>query len=221
MQTKKKIAIIGAGGFAREVRWLLNEINQVMNLYEFVGYIVSDLNKLGDLDSKENVLGDFSWIEKSHNKIDCLASGIGTPASKLKVVDTLKKQFPDLEWPALIHPTVRFDHSSCAVAEGVILCAGIVGTVNITFSAFSMVNLNCTLGHESTLGRGCVLNPTVNISGGVNIGEGVLVGTGAQILQYLKIGAHSVVGAGAVVTKDVEAGTTVVGVPAKPLVKGS
>jgi acetyltransferase-like isoleucine patch superfamily enzyme len=59
--------------------------------------------------------------------------------------------------------------------------------------------------------------PTVNISGGVVIGEGVLLGTGAQVLQYVSVGPGATVGAGAVVTKNVEPGTTVVGIPAKPL----
>jgi serine acetyltransferase len=61
-----------------------------------------------------------------------------------------------------------------------------------------------------------VLNPTVNISGGVTLGRGVLVGTGAQILQYVSVGDHATVGAGAVVTKPVAESTTVVGMPAKP-----
>ena len=62
-----------------------------------------------------------------------------------------------------------------------------------------------------------VLNPTVNISGGVVLEEGVLIGTGAQVLQYKTIGANAVIGAGAVVTKDVAPGDVVSGVPAKSM----
>ncbi len=100
------------------------------------------------------------------------------------------------------------------------LCAGVIATVNVHFAAFCLVNLACTLGHEARVGRASVLNPTVNISGGVELGDRVLVGTGAQVLQYLRVGDDASVGAGAVVTRDVEARTTVVGVPAKPLVRG-
>jgi serine acetyltransferase len=51
----------------------------------------------------------------------------------------------------------------------------------------------------------------------VKIGDRVLVGTGAQVLQYLSVGDESSVGAGALVNRDVEEKTTVVGVPARPL----
>ena len=98
------------------------------------------------------------------------------------------------------------------------MCAGSVGTVDLEFHEFSMINLLCTIGHESRIGRGAVLNPTVNISGGVTIGEGVLVGTGAQVLQYIKVGENATVGAGSVVIKDVEAGATVFGIPARSII---
>ena len=55
------------------------------------------------------------------------------------------------------------------------------------------------------------------MSGGVVIEEGVLIGTGAQVLQYRRVGRAATVGAGAVVTRDVVGGSTVVGIPARPI----
>ena len=62
-----------------------------------------------------------------------------------------------------------------------------------------------------------MFNPSVNLSGGLDIGDECLVGTGAQILQYKKIVSQSVVGAGAVVTKDLTEAGVYVGSPAKKL----
>lgn len=214
----KRIAVVGAGGFAREVAWLIRDLNRVTRQFEFLGYLVSDMSRLCETDSREEVLGDFNWLDGG-NRADALVFGIGTPQTKLNLAAELGLCFPRLEWPTLIHPTVQVDLGSSRFERGVVMCAGSVGTVSLEFHEFSMINLLCTIGHESRIGRGAVLNPAVNISGGVTIGEGVLIGTGAQVLQYINVGDNATVGAGAVVNKDVEAGATVVGVPAKAIIK--
>lgn len=213
----QRIVVIGAGGFAREVKWLLEEINRFREAYEFLGYVVSDLARLGDHDSRDEVLGDYEWLNDHEGEVNAAAIGIGTPAARLKVSSELQQAFPGLTFPMLVHPSVKLDHASARIGKGVLLCAGTIGTVNLHLEEFCLVNLACTLGHECSIGRGTVLNPTVNISGGVRLEPEVLVGTGSQVLQYLTVGAGATVGAGSVVTKDVEPGVTVVGVPARPL----
>jgi serine acetyltransferase len=64
-----------------------------------------------------------------------------------------------------------------------------------------------------------LVNPGANLAGGVKLGKRVMIGTGAQVLQYRTVGDDAIIGAGAVVTKDVSAGVTVVGVPAKAVNK--
>ncbi|MGA9356208.1 MAG: hypothetical protein WBV46_21155 [Terriglobales bacterium] len=212
-----RIAIVGAGGFAREVAWLISEIardraeRQTAETFEVAGYLVSNLAKVSQRDS--NPLGDLSWLEANH--VDALAMGIGTPEVRLRLGYELKRRFPLIPWPALIHPSVRYD-KSCLFAEGAIICAGTIATVNVRVDEFALVNLSCTIGHEATIGAGSVVNPLTAISGGVKLGKAVLVGTHVAILQYVSIGDQAVVGSGAMVNKDVPPRTTVMGVPAKP-----
>ncbi len=219
MAPNKRIAILGAGGQAQEVAWLIRDINRERSAYEFLGYIVPDLSKLGVHDSPKDLLGDESWLDAHQSEVDCLAIGIGSPSRRCEVADELTGRYQDLLWPALIHPTAIYDKDTCQIGAGTMICAGATCTVNISFGPFALVNFGCTIGHHVRMGKGCVVNPGANISGGVVLGDGVLVGSGAQILQYLRIGTGAVVGAGAVVVKDVAEKCTVVGIPARPLVK--
>lgn len=215
----RRIVVLGAGGQARETAALIGELRRGGEDVECIGFVVTDTTVLTDRDSRDRVLGEESWLRENRDRFDALALGVGSPQTRLKFAAALLGDFDESWWPPLIHPTAIYDRESCTFGAGVMLGAGVVATVNVTFEPFSFANFGCTLGHEARLGRGSVVNPGANISGGVVLGRGVLVGTGAQVLQYLTVGDGSIVGAGAVVTRSVAAGLTVTGCPARPIQK--
>jgi serine acetyltransferase len=77
------------------------------------------------------------------------------------------------------------------------------------------VNLACTVGHDAVLEDYATLAPGVHVSGHVVVEEGAYVGTGANVVERLRIGRWSVVGAGSTVLANVPANTTAVGIPAR------
>jgi serine O-acetyltransferase len=88
--------------------------------------------------------------------------------------------------------------------------------LGVVIGETAVVGDDCTIYHDVTLGghhggKGQKRHPS--------IGNHVLIGTGAKILGNITIGDYANVGANSVVVKDVDAHTTVVGIPAKPIQK--
>jgi sugar O-acyltransferase (sialic acid O-acetyltransferase NeuD family) len=198
----RTIAIIGAGGNAREIAGIIRDLGT----FEFMGFLADGK---GEYDSP--VLGGFDWLE-SHD-VDCLAMGIGNPKAKFSVGEMLGQRHPHIEWPALIHPTA-YVGPTCCLEAGAIACVGAIATEHVRVRRFAQLNFGCTVGHEAEIGEASLINPGASISGGVRIGKRVMFGTGARVIQYINVGDDAVVGSGAVVIKDVPAGVKVVGVPA-------
>lgn len=208
----RKIAVFGAGGFGREVHSLIEQINFAKRQYEFIGFFDDGVEK-GTIVNDYPVLGGVSELNNYDSDL-CVALAIGSPAIKRKVFGMISN--PSISFPTLIHPNVLIGGMKFnRIGEGCIICAGNIITVNIDIEDFVILNLSCTVGHDTVIKRFSSFMPSVNISGEVNIGECVYVGTGAKIINQLSIGENTIIGAGAVVAKDLPANCTAVGVPAK------
>lgn len=208
----KEIAIYGAGGFGREVELLIKDINKVRPEYEVIGYL-DDSKRPGELVNGKPILGGIEYLN-SVDKPLCIALSIADPKIRQAIVDQTKN--PLISFPTLIHPNcVIGDDRFIHVGKGCIICAGSIVTVNIKIKDFVIINLMCTVGHDTVIEDFCSFMPSVNISGEVHVEKGVYVGTGAKIINQIEIGDNTIIGAGAVVTKSLPSSCTAVGVPAK------
>lgn len=210
----KKIVIVGSGGFAKEVAFLIEEINKSSLEWNILGYIDRELKKKNGAYS---IYNNDEWLETTNDEINVVL-GIGEPGLLRKLYDKFKKN-RNLKFPNLIHPSVIGDWKRIEFGEGNIFTAGVNMTTDIKIGNCNIFNLNCTVGHDCNIGSFNVFNPTVNLSGGLLIEDNILIGTGAQILQYKKICSNTIIGAGAVLNKDVFESGIYVGNPVKMLLK--
>ena len=201
----KKLVVAGYGGFAREVEWLISRINAEKPVWDFLGFIDGE-------QSAPNIVGNDDYVIR-HSEELYVSIAIGSPAIREKIYRSYKTN-PRIRFANLVDPSVLLS-DSVVMGEGNIICAGSILTVNISLGNCNIINLNCTVGHEAELGDYVTVNPGVNISGNVHIESGSNIGTGTQIIQGKRIGKHTVVGAGAVVNKDLPDSCTAVGIPAK------
>ena len=207
----KDIVIIGAGGFAREVAWLIEDINSVELKWNIAGFVDDNEDIQGKEINGYKVVGNIEWLKGQDLNV---VNAIGDPMVRKKVMDRLIES--KNKYPTLIHPSVICS-DLVNIGEGSMVCAGNIITVNIEIGRHVIVNLNCTIGHDAVIGDYSTILPSVNVSGFVKTGECVNIGTGSAIIQGVSIGENTVIGAGAVVVKDLPANCTAVGVPAKPI----
>ena len=209
----KDIAIYGAGGFGREVKMLIDQINKVDNKYNFIGYF-DDGYKIGQKINGYPVLGGINELNNFSSDLQLVFS-LASPKVKEKLLMSISKR--NITYPILIHPNCLIGDDNVTIGEGSIICAGNIITVDIVIGTHVILNLGCTVGHDTGIGDYSSFMPNVSISGEVNIGKGVYCGTGVKIINQLQIGEYTTIGAGAVVAKSLPTNCTAVGIPAKPI----
>lgn len=210
----KRIFVYGSGGFAREVVWLIEEINKKKKTWKIEGFLDDDSTKWGSIINDYEILGNFEHL-KGEDEPVYVVIAIGNPFIKEKIKNKLNN-IKNVFFATLIHPNVLMS-KHVNIGIGSIICAGSIITTNVKIGEHVIINLDTTIGHDATINDYSTILPSVNISGNVMIGKKVSVGTGSAIIQNIKIGDNTVVGAGAVVVKNIPANCTAVGVPAKPL----
>ncbi len=214
------LVVIGAGGFGRETLDVCEAVQACRDESLRVVGVVDDDPRRQDLERLErrgySFLGTVAdWLRTGDTSVSYVI-GIGNPRTRSRVAARLASREPA---EPLVHPLTSLG-SEVSLGRGCVLCAGVSITTNVTVGDHVHMNPAVTVGHDAVIGDSVSLNPQAAISGSVVIEPEALVGAKAVVLRSLRVGAGSLVGAAACVTRDVAPGSTVVGLPARPVLRG-
>ncbi len=207
--------IVGTKGFAKELLQVLYQRGEHHDVI-FFDDVSSDLPD--QLYGKFKILKNYEDVTMYIKNVDDkFALGLGDP----KIRKDLALKFKNLKglFTRIISPKTDIGVFNTHIGEGVNIMTGTVITNDVSILDGCLINLNCTIGHDTRIGKFTEMSPGVHISGNCKIGNLCRFGTGAVVLPKIKIGNNVTVGAGSVVTKDIDDNQTIAGVPAKPIVK--
>ena len=206
----RPIVVYGAGGHGREIAALIRDLRRAGESWELQGFLSDDPTSWGNEVAGAPVLGDGQWAAHRHGL--AVALGVGDPAARYRVVANLAEY--DLDFPPLVHPTATIMERS-SIGRGGIAAAGVVVTVDVEVGEFAVLNVQASLSHDCRAGPYATLGPRAALPGGVIVGTGCDIGAGTSSVPRVVVGDWAIVGAGAVITRDLPADCTAVGVPAR------
>lgn len=196
----KKLVIIGASGHGKVVADIAikNGYNEIIfldddeSIYECGGYpIVGKSSEAGTIDADVII-------------------GIGNAGVRKRIQESI----PDEKMATLIHP-------DAVVADDVVIGAGTVVMAGAVINPGARIGKGCIINTCSSVDHDCEVGDYVHIAvgshlcGTVFVGSGTWIGAGATVSNNVSICPNCMIGAGAVVIKEIKESGTYVGVPAK------
>jgi sugar O-acyltransferase (sialic acid O-acetyltransferase NeuD family) len=208
----KRVVIIGAGGHGREVADILRD--QDRGQIEVLGFADDDRALHGQHIDGLPVLGDWSWFSGAEHNDIAVICAVGSPQLCRRLVERAREM--KLSFVSAISPLAQIS-SYARLGEGVTIFPNVIISTGALVDSFSILNAAVVVSHDAIVGPYSNVNPGARLAGNVTLGEGCYIGMGANVIQGRSIGAWSIVGAGAVVTRDLPANVTAVGVPARTI----
>ena len=210
---KKKICIVGVGGFAREVLCcLIDAIAGTGQKIQDVACFMVDKEYF----KESKIMGVDVILQEDFepSKYDVVVA-IGDPALRRGKV---AKMPPETTYTRIIHPSAIMSEW-VEIGEGSIVTAGTILTCNIKIGKHAHLNLHTTVGHDCKMGDFFTSAPGANISGNCTFGECVYFGTNAAIREKVTVCDDVTIGMGGIVVKSIAEPGIYVGNPLRKLEK--
>jgi sugar O-acyltransferase (sialic acid O-acetyltransferase NeuD family) len=205
-KSKPPLLILGAGLFAEDVA----DIVLASNDWELAGFVEGiDRSRC----TRERRGPPVFWIDDIH-KLASSHSAICAVGSTKRERLIEQARSAGIRFTKLLHPSAQVS-ASATLDEGVIIGAGSVVGAQTHLGAHVLVGRGALIGHHVVVGSYSTVSPGCNIAAQCAIGVGTYLGIGATLIDRLRIGSGCVVGAGALVTRDLPDRVQAVGAPAR------
>jgi len=205
---KKPVAIIGYSGHSYVIIDILLNAGRLVTAYcdqeekDFNPYHLTYLGKEAEVINKLKKFDFFACVahngirEKIHTQ---MCQYLGNPINA-------------------IHPSAVIS-GSVRMGDGIMIAANATLNPLVQLGTGVICNTSSSIDHECVIGDFCHIAPGVVLCGNVEVGKGTFIGANSVVRQGIKIGNNVTIGAGTVVVKNVPDGATVIGNPARNLVK--
>ncbi len=206
----KDVFIVGAGTYGEA----MCELSEILG-YSVKGFYDEDEMKQGLTIMEHSVLGKFSDLNDNDIADNSFIVAIGNNAARYKIMSRIIKF--DGDTPTLIHPTATISPSA-KIGKGVYIQANAYIWTKVRIEDFCIISPNVVIAHHSNIGKACLVSTLTGVGASINIQDKVFIGMGGTIVTGLHtIGENSIIGAGAVVLKDVDKNSVYAGVPARKI----
>ena len=211
----KRLIILGAGGFGREVAGYARLMQERGSGWDIAGFLDDNPDALkGYEDLDFGIIGSIQ--DYFPQEEDLFANGIGQPALRKQLVEKLESR--GARFTTIIHPSVIIGRN-VTFGDGCVFPPNVVLTADVRIGRHTCLNVGTCVSHDAVLGDFVQTSNFCDITGYVTLEDGVFMGSHATVLPSITVGKWAKIGAGAVVIKKVRPETTVIGLPARQLVK--
>ena len=204
---KTNLIIIGAGNVGAFIAYNLPLFKGEYNL---MGFLDDDSEKRGKFLAGYKVLGNIELLNDLPTNI-AVAVGVASPIVRKKILENIKPK--GFYFPNFV-ASGSWISNAVSVGKGLIIYPGVSVNYESKIGDFVIINMNCGIGHNTTISDYCTLAPGVNTAGFTYLEECVDAGIGASTRQNVRIGKNSVIGGQAMVIADVPENSVAIGVPA-------
>ena len=209
----KNLVIYGAGGFGREVAWLVERINNNHHEWRVLGFIDDVKTEMyGKSINGLTVLGGREWFAENQKEV-YVTCPVGSSRGRRFMYQFLA-QYPNVKLATIVDPSAMIGKASI-IEDGVIIGVGARITVNSRIRRGVVVNHGSAVGHDSELTEFCTLFVNVMVSGTVKLGENSELGSGSFIREYLSVCSDVVIAPLSAVLRDITEPGLYAGNPAR------